>query len=63
MWITDIFLCPEAQTLMHCQPLLVADIDYLRTDYFPCHNHVLIVDIVNSSNNDTISLGLSRRIT
>ena len=47
MYITDIFLCPEAQILMHCQPLLLTDTDYLRTDYFHCHNHVLIVDIVH----------------
>ena len=47
MYITDIFLCPEAQIIMHCQLLLLTDTDYLRTDYFHCHNHVLIVDIVH----------------
>ena len=52
MRITNTFLCPEAQTLIHCQPLLFTDIGYLRTVYFSCHNHVLILDIVHCSNNE-----------
>ena len=47
---------------MHCQPLLLTDTDYLRTDYFPFHNHVLIVNIVNCSKNEKFCLGLSSRI-
>ena len=43
----------EAQTLIHCQPLLLTNTaDYLGTDYFPCQNHLLVVDIVHCSNND-----------
>ena len=54
----DTFLCPEAQTL---STLLFTGTGYLRTVYFPCHNHVLVVDILHCPNNDRF-LGLSSRI-
>ena len=61
MRITDTFVCLEEQTLIHCQPLLLTDTDYTRTNYFPCHNHVLTVDIVHCSIQTVtdIYLGLS----
>ena len=54
----DTFLCPEAQTL---STLLFTDTGYLPTFYFPCHNHVLFVNILHCPNNDRF-LGLSSRI-
>ena len=54
----DTFLCPEAQTL---STLLFTGTGYLRTVCFPCHNHVLFVDILHCPNNDRF-LGLSSRI-
>ena len=48
--------CPEAQTRIHCLPLLFTDTGYLRAVYFPCNNHVLIVDIAHCSNNDRFLL-------
>ena len=54
----DTFLCPEAQTL---STLLFTGTGYLPTVYFPCHNHVLFVNILHCPNNDRF-LGLSSRI-
>ena len=33
-------------------PAIYTDTVYLRAVYFPCNNHVLIVDILHCSNND-----------
>ena len=38
---TDIFLCPESQTLIYCQPRFM-DTGYLHTVYFHCHNGYII---------------------
>ena len=44
---TDIFLCPESQTLIYCQPRFM-DNGYLHTVYFHCHNGYIITQVSNS---------------
>ena len=48
---TGTFLCPESQTFIYRQAHFTESA-YLRSAYFPWHNHKLILNIVVSWNND-----------